>query len=77
MPHITVTGCDTRRQMQEINIHAHVIFNRQMHNTPKAEARLKELTEKLETLLSEYFDGDSISSEEYSNHEWNTRMRNY
>lgn len=78
MPHISVTGCHINRQISEINIHAEIKFSRETWvNRPKANMKMDELREKLEALLMEYFDVSEVSSEIYSNHEWNSRMSNH
>jgi len=77
MPHIYVNGCNMDLQIQYVNIHADVSFKKEVYNTPRAHLKLKELQDKIENLLAEYFDGANISSDIVSNHEHNVRMRNY
>jgi hypothetical protein len=60
------------RQMQMVNIHAEVMFKSTTYYSPKANIMLKELEGKLQKVVEEYF--DSLSSEIYTNHEWNVRM---
>jgi len=74
MPHITVNGIDTRKQIQSIIVHAEVTFAIETFNSPKASLRLKEIKEKIEKLVEEYF--DVVESDTYTNHQWNTRMDN-
>ena len=73
MPHITVSGCNMNMQIQYINIHAEVNFARETFNSPKAEIKLDEIKDKIEALLSEYF--ESIESDTMSNHEYNKMMQ--
>ena len=77
MPHITVDGCNTNRQIQQINIHTEIVFARETFVTPKTNMKMQELKDKLEAVVAEYFDGADISSDIHSNHDWNTRMNNH
>jgi hypothetical protein len=72
MPHISIIACDMDRQMQMLNIHAEVKFKSETYWSPKGRIMLQELEEKLQKVVEEYF--DSLSSEIYTNHEWNIRM---
>lgn len=72
MPHITVDGTDTRKQIKSISIHAEVVFAIETFNSPKASVKLKEIKEKIEKLVEEYF--DVVESDTHTNHQWNTRM---
>lgn len=77
MPHITVTGCNMNLQIKQIDIHAKIDFAKETFITPKADLKLNEFQQKLEALVGEYFDIADISSDKYSNHEYNSRMYNY
>lgn len=75
MPHIRVDGCNTEKQIAQINIHAEVIFSRlACVDRVKCHYRMEEIKERIEKMLEEYFDGNEISSDTFTNHEWNTRM---
>ena len=74
MPHISIIACDMDRQMQMVNIHAEVKFKSETYWSPKGRIMLQELEEKLQKAAEEYFNANSVSSEIYTNHEWNSRM---
>jgi len=75
MPHVTITACNTERQISEINIHVSVRFSRLAWvDRVKCNRKLQEIHEKLEKVVEEYFELNEISTDTYSNHEWNTRM---
>ena len=76
MPHIYVYGTDMGKNIEQISIHAAVKFSRQYFTTPKADAKLKELQEKIERLVDEYFPND-YESEILDNHEWNVNVKNF
>lgn len=71
MPHILITGCDTKRNIEEIELHAKVRFSQAYYLSPKAEKKLEEVQEKLEAVIREYY--DDVESESFTNHAWNTR----
>jgi hypothetical protein len=76
MPHIILTGCDTNRQIEQIVIDVKIDFKKDTYNLyHKRKLKMNELEEKLGAILKEYF--DDYEAEEYSNHEYNTRMNNY
>jgi len=75
MPHITVTGSDTGRQIKLISIHAEVHFKQETFNSPASKLKLEILKEKLEHIIEEYY--DHIESEIHSNHEWNIRTMTF
>jgi len=71
MPHITVTGEDTKRQIKMISIHAEVDFSREVFSSPKGRIKLNEIKDKIQKLVEEYF--DAVESDIHSNHEWNLK----
>lgn len=76
MPHIIVNGYEEKRQIQQISIHAEVVFSKLIyadHN--RFYYKLEELKEKIEKLIEEYFDGNSIDSDVLSNKEFNQMKR--
>jgi hypothetical protein len=74
MPHIAIDGFHSERCIKQITIHAEVDFSREFFNTGRTNEKLKEIQEKLDAVISEYF--DVYESEWYSNHEWNLHMKN-
>lgn len=78
MPHIAAEGCNTERQISQINIHVNVKFSSvAWQNQVKCNQRINELQEKIDNLLLEYFDISELTGDTYTNHEWNTRMNNF
>jgi hypothetical protein len=78
MPHITATGCHTERQVAQINIHAEVVFSQTAWaDHKKCYHKMKEIQERIEAMLMEYFDMSEVGSETYTNHEYNSRMSNF
>lgn len=73
MPHISIIGCDTRRQIKQVVVHAYVQFSSETFKSAKMHNKLQELADKLEAVVAEYFDGNT-ETELYNNHEWNTRF---
>lgn len=72
MPHITVDGCHMDMNLQQLNVHAELIFRKDFYGTKKATKMIEEIQGKLEKVVEEYF--NEIDSEFYSNHEWNTKF---
>ena len=75
MPHILVSGTDMNKQIEYINIHAEINFKPETFHSLKMQIKMDELKEKLEAVVEEYF--DIIESEDYTNHEYNSRMEDY
>lgn len=76
MPHIFVNGTNTSLQIQEIHIHARIVFKQEVHRSIAARYKLEDLQNKLEKLIEEYYEGKDISSDIISNHEYNQMMNN-
>lgn len=76
MPHILVEGSDLNKNIESLSVHAHVKFSYDYYTSPKAAAKLKELQEKMEKLIDEYFPND-YESEIMTNHEWNVNIKNF
>lgn len=74
MPHITVDGCDTTKNIQRVFLHAEITFSKEYFSSTHSIAKLKELQGKLENLVQEYF--PYCESDTHSNHEWNCRVNN-
>lgn len=72
MPHLFVNGTDMDKQIQYIHIHADINFKRETFGTVRQRVKMEELREKLEALLSEYF--DYVESDITTNHEYNLKM---
>jgi hypothetical protein len=68
MPHIIIGAYHKDKCLQKLFIHAEVDFKKEYFTTPKAQKKLKELQEKLEKVVEEYFEG-GYESETYSNYE--------
>jgi len=73
MPHITVTGSDTGKQIKVISIHAVIQLSPESFHSPAGKLKIDILKYKLEQIVEEYY--DSVESKTYSNHEWNTRNK--
>lgn len=76
MPFIYVSGCDTDKSIQQINIRAEVVFsNIYFKDKKRVEMKLKQIREILESVVSVYFDEINIGeSEVLSNHENNLKF---
>lgn len=74
MPHIYVSGCDTSKNIQYINVHVDVMFSPEYYRSEKSKEKLKELQEKLEVFIEEYFP-NYTDSEILSNDEWRIKMQ--
>jgi len=72
MPHLFVNGTDMNKQIQYVHIHAEINFARETFGTVKQNAKMEELREKLENVLTEYF--DYVESDVATNHEYNLKM---
>ena len=70
MPHIYVYGIDTTKQIKEISIHVKVDFAKETFHSNKKDIKLEEIQAQIERILEPYF--NNITSEIFSNHEWNT-----
>lgn len=75
MPHILVQGTDIHKNIESISIHADVKFSHDYYTSPKAGVKFKELQEKIERLIEEYF--PDYESETFTNHDWNINMKNF
>ena len=71
MPHILIHSTDMTKGIQVIHMDVKVQFNSYyFRKTSKVNEKMNELENKLQMLLSEYFDTE-IESEILSNHEYN------
>jgi hypothetical protein len=63
------------KQIQYVHIHAEVNFARETFQSVKAHAKLEELRDKIESVISEYF--YYVESDIVSNHEYNQKMKGW
>lgn len=71
MPHILIHSTDMTKGIQVIHMDVKVQFNSDyFRKTSKVNEKMNELENKLQMLLSEYFDTE-IESEILTNHEYN------
>lgn len=78
MPHIVLDGCHIEKIITQISISVDVTFRNDYFKEYRRDgwqSKMNELEEKLGAVISEYF--PDYSSEQLSNHEWNTKMKYY
>lgn len=75
MPHILLSGYDETKCIKQLNIHLEIQFSKEYHKSIKANEKLRELENKMSDLIKEYF--PDYECEQYTNHEYNTRMNNH
>lgn len=75
MPYIYVSGCDTEKNIQQINIRAEVVFSKQyFQHSERVRTKLDQIKKLLEGVVSVYFDEFNLGETEVlSNHEENLR----